>query len=501
MRRFLAKENAEALPVSTEEVTLTPEQVASGEENTNIIFNEVDELSREIDRAADITEALENMQVIMSDGEEPTPRELALINVANQMAMAGDEEKVELVPAEESYYRRHTALEGIGEAIANVWKAIWDMISKLFNAIFGLFGGGSAGGIGGGSGGGYAIVKAAESRVDKLIAKTKSYIEKGYTATERKVKVPPEDAKYFPEGAKPEETFNVLMEEFLSGGGNGVKAVLSLAEVVDSIPDISDNEKRLKTLIEASELLNEVRNGIRESINEVVKVGGYRYHKADNSIEVELPFGKKLVFSTYGKNAATESFALENEEVFNSIFGDALSSALKEAKDKDILEDVESPVLSEQASSGDSRKIAAANARLMRLFENNSRLSLRIVDSANSFKSMSEIEVLPLEAVLDALEDVKFKIAEANKALKENEEVFKKEAKKVEDISKRMLKLSENNPSVEEAQAYKVVGAHVKTMATILKFNLIDVVKYSLLTIKVLEAGASLTLSAYSKPE
>lgn len=290
------------------------------------------------------------------------------------------------------------------------------------------------------------------------------------------------------------------MEEFLSGG-NGVKAVLSLAEVVDSIPDISDNEKRLKTLIEASELLSEVRNGIRESISEVVKVGGYRYHKADNSIEVELPFGKKLVFSTYGKSTATESFALENEEVFNSVFGDALSSALKEVKDKDIIEDVEYTVLSEQASSGDSRKIAAANARLMRLFENSSRLSLRIVDSANSFKSMPEIEVLPLESILDSLEDVKFKIAEANKALKENEETFKKEAKKIEDISKRMLKLSENNPSAEEAQAYKVVGAHVKTMAAVLKFNLIDVVKYNLLSIKVLEAGASLTLSAYTKPE
>ena len=491
MRRFLAKEH--------ETVVLSEDELAANEAKTSIIFNEVEELSHEIDRASDIAEALENMQVIMSDGEEPTARELALINVANQMAMAGDENKVALVPAEESYYRRHTALEGIGEAIANVWKAIWDMISKLFNAIFSLFGGSSNGG-GFGNSGDYAIVKAAESRIDKLIAKTESYIEKGYTATERKVKVPPEDAKYFPEGAKQEEIFTVLMEEFL-GGGNGVKAVLSLAEVVDSIPDISDNEKRLKTLIEASELLNEVRNGIRESINEVVKVGGYRYHKSDNSIEVELPFGKKLVFSTYGKGTATESFALENEEVFNSIFGDALSSALKEVKDKDIIEDVEYTVLSEQASSGDSRKIAAANARLMRLFENNSRLSLRIVDSANSFKTMSEIEVLPLESILDSLEDVKFKIAEANKALKENEETFKKEAKKIEDISKRMLKLSENNPSAEEAQAYKVVGAHVKTMAAVLKFNLIDVVKYSLLSIKVLETGASLTLSAYTKPE
>lgn len=491
MRRFLAKEN--------ETVVLSEADLAANEAKTSIIFNEVEELSHEIDRASDIAEALENMQVIMSGNEEPTARELALINVANQMAMAGDENKVVLVPAEESYYRRHTALEGIGEAIANVWKAIWSMISKLFSAIFSLFGGGNSGG-GFGNSGGYAIVKAAESRIDKLIAKTESYIEKGYTATERKVKVPPEDAKYFPEGAKPEETFTVLMEEFLSGG-NGVKAVLSLAEVVDSIPDISDNEKRLKTLIEASELLNEVRNGIRESISEVVKVGGYRYHKADNSIEVELPFGKKLVFATHGKNTATESFALENEEVFNSVFGDALSSALKEAKDKDIIEDVEYTVLSEQASSGDSRKIAAANARLMRLFENNSRLSFRIVDSANSFKSMSEIEVLSLESILDSLEDVKFKIAEANKALKENEETFKKEAKKIEDISKRMLKLSENNPSAEEAQAYKVVGAHVKTMAAVLKFNLIDVVKYSLLSIKVLEAGASLTLSAYTKPE
>mgnify|MGYP000935460929 FL=1 len=135
MRRFLAKEH--------ETVVLSEAELAANEAKTSIIFNEVEELSHEIDRASDIAEALENMQVIMSDGEEPTSRELALINVANQMAMAGDENKVALVPAEESYYRRHTALEGIGEAIANVWKAIWSMISRLFNAIFSLFGGGS----------------------------------------------------------------------------------------------------------------------------------------------------------------------------------------------------------------------------------------------------------------------------------------------------------------------------------------------------------------------
>ena len=169
MRRFVAKEH--------ETVVLSEAELAANEAKTSIIFNEVEELSHEIDRASDIAEALENMQVIMSGNEEPTARELALINVANQMAMAGDENKVALVPAEESYYRRHTALEGIGEAIANVWKAIWSMISKLFSAIFSLFGGGNSGG-GFGNSGGYAIVKAAESRIDKLIAKTESYIEK-----------------------------------------------------------------------------------------------------------------------------------------------------------------------------------------------------------------------------------------------------------------------------------------------------------------------------------
>ena len=175
MRRFLAKEH--------ETVVLSEAELAANEAKTSIIFNEVEELSHEIDRASDIAEALENMQVIMSDGEEPTARELALINVANQMAMAGDENKVALVPAEESYYRRHTALEGIGEAIANVWKAIWSMISKLFSAIFSLFGGGS--GVGGGS---VARIEKHLKKVSERRAKLDKMISEGWVAKEKKVK-------------------------------------------------------------------------------------------------------------------------------------------------------------------------------------------------------------------------------------------------------------------------------------------------------------------------
>ena len=195
MRRFLAKEH--------ETVVLSEDELAANEAKTSIIFNEVEELSHEIDRASDIAEALENMQVIMSDGEEPTARELALINVANQMAMAGDENKVALVPAEESYYRRHTALEGIGEAIANVWKAIWSMISRLFNAIFSLFGGGS------GAGGSVARIEKHLKKVSERRAKLDKMISEGWVAKDKKVKVEGDKA-YMVIDKKDKELFDTI---------------------------------------------------------------------------------------------------------------------------------------------------------------------------------------------------------------------------------------------------------------------------------------------------
>ena len=267
MRRFLAKEN--------ETVVLSEAELAANEAKTSIIFNEVEELSHEIDRASDIAEALENMQVIMSGDEEPTARELALINVANQMAMAGDENKVALVPAEESYYRRHTALEGIGEAIANVWKAIWSMISRLFNAIFSLFGGGS------GVGGSVARIEKHLKKVSERRAKLDKMISEGWVAKDKKVKVEGDKAYMVIDNKDKElfDTIEVLDVLFVRPDSAMVKAIDSFFDQEFSVND----ENNYEGVAESLTLMALMRVVINEALAELAKQKGITKTTDDSS--------------------------------------------------------------------------------------------------------------------------------------------------------------------------------------------------------------------------
>lgn len=493
MRRFLAKEN--------ETVVLSEAELAANEAKTSIIFNEVEELSHEIDRASDIVEALENMQVIMSDGEEPTARELALINVANQMAMAGDENKVALVPAEESYYRRHTALEGIGEAIANVWKAIWSMISRLFNAIFSLFGGGS------GAGGSVARIEKHLKKVSERRAKLDKMISEGWVAKDKKVKVEGDKA-YMVIDKKDKELFDtieLLDVLFVRPDSAMVKAIDSFFDQEFSVND----ENNYEGVAESLTLMALMRVVINEALAELAKQKGITKTTDDSStITLDLPFNKKLVYTTKG----IKSQAFENDDVSNvetveeDKSGDleALLEVIKETADelrKQGNKDPEAAAVAAGLSVAAGKEIPQLKGEAIKLMNFYSTISLSIRNQ-DKFVKEAYVEVEPLsniEANLDNTEDFLNTLKHVySNAAKAN---FVKDAKNLNDTMTKLASKADTSDSSIYKAMVRLLQKQVTVFSKMAKFVYVDIFQYQNLAIEAVEFNIDTIMNAYSKPE
>lgn len=493
MRRFLSKEH--------ETVVLSEAELADNEAKTNIIFNEVEELSHEIDRASDIAEALENMQVIMSGDEEPTARELALINVANQMAMAGDEEKVELVPAEESYYRRHTALEGIGEAIANVWKAIWSMISKLFNAIFSLFGGGS------GVGGSVARIEKHLKKVSGRRAKLDKMISEGWVAKDKKVKIEGDKA-YMVIDKKDKELFDtieVLDVLFVRPDSAMVKAIDSFFDQEFSVND----ENNYEGVAESLTLMALMRTVINEALTELAKQKGITKTTDDSStITLDLPFNKKLVYTTKG----IKSQAFENDDVSNvetveeDKSGDleALLEVVKETAEelrKQGNKDPEAAAVAAGLSVAAGKEIPQLKGEAIKLLNFYSTISLSIRNQDKLVKE-AYVEIEPLsniEANLDNTEDFLNTLKHAySNAAKAN---FVKDAKNLNDTMTKLASKADTSDSSIYKAMVRLLQKQVTVFSKMAKFVYVDIFQYQNLAIEAVEFNIDTIMNAYTKPE
>lgn len=493
MRRFLAKEH--------ETVVLSEDELAANEAKTSIIFNEVEELSHEIDRASDIAEALENMQVIMSGDEEPTARELALINVANQMAMAGDENKVALVPAEESYYRRHTALEGIGEAIANVWKAIWSMISKLFNAIFSLFGGGS------GVGGSVARIEKHLKKVSERRVKLDKMISEGWVAKDKKVKVEGDKA-YMVIDTKDKELFDtieVLDVLFVQPDSAMVKAIDSFFDQEFSVND----ENNYEGVAESLTLMALMRVVINEALVELAKQKGITKTTDDSStITLNLPFNKKLVYTTKG----IKSQAFENDDVSNAETveedksGDleALLEVIKETADelrKQGNKDPEAAAIAAGLSVAAGKEIPQLKGEAIKLMNFYSTISLSIRNQDKLVKE-AYVEVEPLsniEANLDNTEDFLNTLKHVySNAAKAN---FVKDAKNLNDTMTKLASKADTSDSSIYKAMVRLLQKQVTVFSKMAKFVYVDIFQYQNLAIEAVEFNIDTIMNAYTKPE
>lgn len=495
MRRFLAKEN--------ETVVLSEAELAANEAKTSIIFNEVEELSHEIDRASDIAEALENMQVIMSGDEEPTARELALINVANQMAMAGDEEKVELVPAEESYYRRHTALEGISEAIANVWKAIWSMISRLFNAIFSLFGGGS------GVGGSVSVARIEKhlKKVSERRAKLDKMISEGWVAKDKKVKIEGDKA-YMAIDKKDKELFDtikVLDVLFVRPDSAMVKAIDSFFDQEFSVND----ENNYEGVAESLTLMALMRVVINEALAELAKQKGITKTTDDSStITLDLPFNKKLVYTTKG----IKSQAFENDDVSNvetveeDKSGDleALLEVVKETADelrKQGNKDPEAAAVAAGLSVAAGKEIPQLKGEAIKLLNFYSTISLSIRNQDKLVKE-AYVEIEPLsniEANLDNTEDFLNTLKHVySDAVKAN---FVKDAKNLNDTMTKLASKADTSDSSIYKAMVRLLQKQVTVFSKMAKFVYVDIFQYQNLAIEAVEFNIDTIMNAYTKPE
>lgn len=142
--RALASENwnEEEYPnqISAEEAdVMNQEAVAIG--------NEIERDIESVDATLDKADSLEDMAVVADEIVEATPGEVALAQIAGDMATAGDEEltgdDVVEVAAESNGVRR-IASESLREKVSTIWenikkvlKEIWAKVEKFFYNIFG----------------------------------------------------------------------------------------------------------------------------------------------------------------------------------------------------------------------------------------------------------------------------------------------------------------------------------------------------------------------------
>lgn len=129
-------------------VTATKQRVISLEEEMVIIddaaqtASDVEQDLGEVERSLDTADALEDVAVVADHCEEATPTELALVDSAAQMAVAGsDIEPESVVPAMESYLGKSLkpAVESIRETAASIWQNIQKYLQRIWEKIQAYF--------------------------------------------------------------------------------------------------------------------------------------------------------------------------------------------------------------------------------------------------------------------------------------------------------------------------------------------------------------------------
>lgn len=150
MRRYIAVEEAEFWDESEDfngvDIESAMEEAEVMEEAARELAAEITADNAEAERAADLSDSLEDLAVVASSIDEATPAETQLIQLAGDMATAGDDEVTseDIVPATESFVGKRIAVEGFVEKVKQIWEAIkkylkdlWDKVEKFFYNIFG----------------------------------------------------------------------------------------------------------------------------------------------------------------------------------------------------------------------------------------------------------------------------------------------------------------------------------------------------------------------------
>jgi hypothetical protein len=158
-KQFFALESAPqpTAPVrmlSLEEEMIVVDEAAQDEAN-------IERDLSESERVIEVSDALEDVAVVADGIECATPGEVALIDTASQMAVAGtDLDPEEVVPAMESYLGKRISTETIRETARTIWENIQAFLTKVWNNIVAYFRVG-------------AVVPMLEKRIESMEKKIK----------------------------------------------------------------------------------------------------------------------------------------------------------------------------------------------------------------------------------------------------------------------------------------------------------------------------------------
>lgn len=116
------------------------------EQETELVLEANDHLNGavaddlEIDRMQDLAQGLEDLAEVGATISQATPRELILIDIANQLSLAGSGvASEETLPGLESLEGKSVGIESIKETAAKLWNAVMAFIKRVWDGIQNFF--------------------------------------------------------------------------------------------------------------------------------------------------------------------------------------------------------------------------------------------------------------------------------------------------------------------------------------------------------------------------
>ena len=375
--RALASENwnEEEYPnqISAEEAdVMNQEAVAIG--------NEIERDIESVDATLDKADSLEDMAVVADEIVEATPGEVALAQIAGDMATAGDEEltgdDVVEVAAESNGVRR-IAAESLREKVSTIWenikkvlKEIWAKVEKFFYNIFGN-------------------IPRLRKEVEAMRKRAKQIEEDGKVQKSENTKL---------EFANGVEALKVNQAPAKNNAEltSGFEASLKVAKYLSKSSDLANFGKSLKEAIEAFEPADSAGNtdaGLAKVVEKVKAKDFFVFAANDNvsnllgrlDLKVTLPtFGDKVGF---GALEAARKFRVQFETSGGkSVKKDAATfTALKTNEVEALLDKVEEMLDAlEEFHRGKSRK------EMMKYASEIEKACDKVSKEANSLDSETE---------------------------------------------------------------------------------------------------------------
>ena len=284
-----------------------------------------------------------------------------------------------------------------------------------------------------------------------------------------------------------------------------VKAIDSFFDQEFSVND----ENNYEGVAESLTLMALMRVVINEALAELAKQKGITKTTDDSStITLDLPFNKKLVYTTKG----IKSQAFENDDVSNAETveedksGDleALLEVIKETADelrKQGNKDPEAAAVAAGLSVAAGKEIPQLKGEAIKLLNFYSTISLSIRNQDKLVKE-AYVEIEPLsniEANLDNTEDFLNTLKHVySNAAKAN---FVKDTKNLNDTMTKLASKADTSDSSIYKAMIRLLQKQVTVFSKMAKFVYVDIFQYQNLAIEAVEFNIDTIMNAYSKPE